>query len=76
MNIFNLTLAELRFFRCLKAVNSNSLWGAAIQTAMKEPTEDNVRRLAVQLKSQAVDNEPMIKQILGEDCFDTLMKLP
>lgn len=70
-----LTQQEKAFLECLKQVDAESLWGLAISNVVKNPEPTRLRRLVVDLKSQARDCEPVMLSILGQQCFDNLLTL-
>lgn len=71
----NLTPQEERFLNCLTAVDSNSIWGLAIQKVLGDVSEEKFRALVVQLKSQERDNPQIMREILNEGCYETLLAL-
>jgi hypothetical protein len=70
-----LTDKEREFFNCLQNVEEQSLWGYAISNVVKSPDVERYRGLIKSLKSQAQDCEPIMVNILGQECFDNLLNL-
>lgn len=66
---------EQRFFACLEAASSDSIWGLAIKNVVKDPTIDKYRRLICDLKAQRDDCSEIMLSILGKSCYNQLINL-
>ncbi len=55
--------------KLLQNNKSNSVWGHALRNAHKE----DFKLLIDSIKSQAYDNPTMMKQIIGEKCFNLII---
>lgn len=71
----NLTHQEEKFLNCLTAVDRNSIWGLAIHKVLGDVSEEKFRALVAQLKSQERDNPRVMREILNEGCYETLLAL-
>lgn len=70
-----MTKAE-KIIELLKMVDPEaSLWGLAVAKAIAVPEPDRVVNLIIELRSQARDNEPMMKEILGAECYAEIMSI-
>jgi hypothetical protein len=73
MNPENFSNVEHKMLFCLGQVKGDSLWGTAVRLVMdNNPTEEKVKALISQLKSQSIDNPPLMLEILDQECFATL----
>lgn len=66
---------EKVFLTLLDNADKNSLWGLAIENVIKKPSIVTLRKLICDLKSQARDCAPIMKNILGEPGYDYLLTL-
>lgn len=73
--IDQLSQQEKELFKCLQNVDVESLWGLAISNVVQSPDVPRFRRLVCDLKSQANDNEVVMRDILGQQCFNNLISL-
>lgn len=69
----NLTPQEEKLLNCLTAVNPESIWGLAIHKVLSDVTEEKFRSLIQQLRSQERDNPQVMREILNEGCYQTLV---
>lgn len=69
-----LTDAERNVFEHLRKVKHESIWNHAIDQVITKGDALRFLRLILQLKSQARDNEEVMKTIL-EDAYEPLMAL-
>jgi hypothetical protein len=57
----------------LRQVSPNTIWGLAIREKVKgDVSEEELRELMGQLKSQANDNPAMMQRIVGAHVFEVL----
>lgn len=66
---------EKQFLNLLEDVSPESIWGLAISGVVKNPEPGDVRRLIVQLKSQAHDCNDVMLSIIGEPGLKCLQNL-
>jgi len=70
-----LTQPEKDFIPCLRAVDPQSIWGAAVHNVLNDLTPFKFRLLVSELKSQDSDSPDIMLKILGTDCHSQLKKL-
>ena len=70
-----LTKPELDFIPCLKAVDPQSIWGAAVHNVLNDLTPFKFRLLVSELKSQNEDQPDLMLKILGDPCHSQLINL-
>ena len=70
-----LTKPELDFIPCLRAVDPQSIWGAAVHNVLNDLTPFKFRLLVSELKSQNEDQPDLMLKILGDPCYSQLIKL-
>lgn len=58
---------------CLQQVKSNAFWVETMLESLKNPTPEVVDEIVKQLNDQARDNGPLLKKILGDECFSKLI---
>jgi hypothetical protein len=70
-----LTINEIITLQLLKKVKGDNLWAAIIRVVVKQDDADKFRQLIEQLQSQAKDNPPIMKEILGVKIYKSVMDL-
>ena len=70
-----LTQPEKDFIPCLKAVDPQSIWGAAVHNVLNDLTPFKFRLLVSELKSQNEDQPDLMLKILGDPCHSQLINL-
>jgi len=71
----NLTPNQEKFLNCLTAVDRNSIWGLAMHKVLGDMSEERFHHLVSQLKSQERDNPQVMREILSDGCYQTLLEL-
>lgn len=71
----NLTPQEEKLLNCLTMVDKESIWGLAIHKVLCDLTENKFRTLVQQLKSQEEDCPQIMREILNNGCYQTLISL-
>ena len=69
----NLTPQEEKLLNCLTAVNPESIWGLSIHKVLSDFSKEKFRALVQQLQSQERDNPQVMREILNEGCYQTLV---
>lgn len=59
----------------MEGVSPESIWGMAIHKVLADATEDKFRALVQQLRSQERDNPQIMREILNDHCYQTLVSL-
>lgn len=61
--------------RLLKTVNPETIWGLAIQRVVFNENSERVMDLVIDLRSQARDNGPVMREILGDEAYNEIMSI-
>jgi hypothetical protein len=64
-----------RIIELLKKVETRTIWGLGIERAVNNPDAYKVMDLVIDLRSQARDNGPVMRDILGDEAFDAIMTI-
>lgn len=70
-----LSVDERKCFLILEKLDGDSLWLTAIKNVCKNPDSYRFRKLVCELKSQAADSHEVMKNILGEEAMNAIVKL-
>lgn len=65
---------EQHAYQLLKKVDSKTFLGHCIGEWMKKDTPESLRATVKQIHSQAQDNIPKMREALGNETFDAVMK--
>ena len=68
-----LTPQQQNLFHCLEKVNPESIWGLAIHKVLSDVNEEKFDALVQQLKSQERDNPEVMREILNDTCYESLV---
>ncbi len=60
-------------FNLMMSVKHDSPWGLAIRAWQEDPTPAGLAALMSQLRSQAMDNEQIMREILGAELTKLLL---
>jgi hypothetical protein len=69
-----LTPSELTLMYELRNVSTKTYWGAAIQEVYNHGSIKQFKQLCRELRSQAQDNPPIMKTIIGAKSVSLLLK--
>lgn len=56
----------------LKKVPTESIWGTGIRLVVQTKDADRVVTLIADLRSQSRDNEWVMREILGDECYEAI----
>lgn len=61
-----------KIIELLKTVNPDSIWGTGIRLVVQTKDADRVVTLIADLRSQSRDDELVMRDILGDECFEAI----
>jgi len=70
-----LSVDEKKCFVAMENLDRDNIWMIAIRNVCKNPNVYRFRKLVAELKSQAADNGQIMKNILGQELMDYIIKL-